>query len=368
MTEPQSEPPPERAEPPTELPPASSPEYASAPAGDPWANERVPAQRSRTALPVLCALGFLLLLAGLGWLYYQQQGIAQALADQAQRLDAEAQRPPPAPAVDPARLTALDARIAALDSRMKGLEQRIATLAQPVAAAPAGPPAASADELQKLQAQVAELQARKPPPPPDTAAAVAPLEQKLESVTAEAAAAKAAATARLAELGDRLKQDEQQQTTIADRTSQASLIARVQVALAAGQPLGDIPNAPPALARFAQAKPPTEAALRLSFPAAADAAEDASRPSVEGKTFGERMWLRARALVTVKRGDTVLVGAPAAAVLAEAHARLQAGDLTGTLSALDNLDGAAAQAMAGWRGQAQALLDARAALSQMARA
>jgi hypothetical protein len=349
---------PEMPEPPTELPPATPAPFGAAPAGGP------PAPRSRTALPVLSALGFLLLLAGFGWLYFQQQELAQALAEQAQRLDTLAQLPPPAPTVDPAKLSALDARLTTL-------QQRIAALPLPSPPPPAGPPPASAAEVQKLQAQVAALEARKPPPPPDTAGLVAPLAQKLDSVAAEAAAAKsaeAAATARLAELDGRLKQSEQQQTALADRALQASRVARAQAALEAGEPIGEIPNAPPALSRFAQASPPTEAALRLTFPAAADAAEDASRPSVAGKTFGERMWLRARALVTVKRGDTVLVGAPAATVLAEAQARLEAGDLAGTLAALKQLDGPAAQAMAGWEAQAQGLLDARAALSQMAHA
>lgn len=367
MTDPHPNSPPDIPERPTELPPTTPPPDEATVAAERLETASRPdrAQRSRSALPVLCAIGFLLLLAGMGWLYFQQQDMAQALAEQAQRIDSVAQAPAPPPSVDPAR-------IAALDTRMKALEQRIADLSKPAeSTAPSGPPPASAADLEKLQNEVAELQARKPPPPPDTAAVVAPLQQKLESVAAEAAAAKsaeAAANAKLSGLDDRLKQAEQQQTSLADRALQASLVARAQAALAAGQPVGDIPNAPPALTRFAQTKPPTEAELRLSFPAAADAAEDASRPSTEGKTLGERMWLRARALVTVKRGDTVLVGAPAATVLAEAHARLQAGDLAGTLSALDALDGPAAQAMAGWRAQAQSLLDARAALSKMARA
>jgi hypothetical protein len=236
--------------------------------------------------------------------------------------------------------------------------------------APAPPTGASDEQVAALALRVAALEARRLPQP-DTAGAVAPLAQKLDSVESETAATKsaeAATNARLADLEDRLKQAEQQQAALADRASQASLLAKAQVALAAGEPLGDLPNAPPALARFAQTRPPTEADLRLSFPAAADAAAAASQPSVAGEDLGERMWLRMRSLVTVKRGDKVLVGAPAATVLSEAHARLEAGDLAGAVAALDGLDGKAAQAMAGWRAQAQALLDARAALAQMARA
>jgi len=362
MTDPHATPAADLPEPPRELPPSATPARAdpSPPVGDP-----ARAYASRSALPVLCALGFLLLLAGGIWLWSEQQSTAQLLAEQAQRMDALAQQPAP-PAIDPARLTALDARL-------KAVEQRTAALAEKPAPAPspAPPPGVTAADLDKLEARIAALEGRKPPPPPDTAGVVAPLAQKLDGVAADAAAAKAAAAAdatRLGDLDSRLKQAEQRQAVLADRASQAMLVVRAEAALAAGEPIGDIPNAPPALARFAQAKPPTEAALRLSFPAAADAAEGASRPGTEGKSLGERMWLRARALVTVKRGDTVLVGAPAATVLAQAHATLEAGDLAGCVAALDQLDGAAAQAMAGWKAQAQALLDARAVLAQMAHA
>ena len=46
-------------------------------------------------------------------------------------------------------------------------------------------------------------------------------------------------------------------------------LARIQaasLALANGQPLGDLPGAPPALSRYANAAPPTMAHLRLMFP------------------------------------------------------------------------------------------------------
>jgi hypothetical protein len=70
--------------------------------------------------------------------------------------------------------------------------------------------------------------------------------------------------------------------------------------------------------------------------------------------------------VTVRHGDQVLVGDPASVVLAEARAKLVAGDLAGAVAALGKLDAAAAKAIAGWRAQAQSLLDARAALASIA--
>jgi hypothetical protein len=127
-----------------------------------------------------------------------------------------------------------------------------------------------------------------------------------------------------------------------------------------------LPNAPPALAKFASTKPPTEAELRLSFPAAAQAAQKASQPNTEGKPFLDRIWTRAQDLVTVRDGDRVIVGDPAAGVIARARQALNAGDLQGAVAALDALTGDATQEMAEWKAKAQSLLDARAALANLA--
>jgi hypothetical protein len=131
-------------------------------------------------------------------------------------------------------------------------------------------------------------------------------------------------------------------------------------------PLGVIEGAPPALARFAEAKPPTEAALRLAFPGDAKAALDASQPDTAGKPFGERLWQRAQQLVTIRDGNRVIVGDPAAGVLAHAQQQIDAGDLSGAVGSVSILTGPAAQAMASWLDQAKALLAARAALDTMA--
>jgi hypothetical protein len=72
-------------------------------------------------------------------------------------------------------------------------------------------------------------------------------------------------------------------------------------------------------------------------------------------------------LVTIRRGNDVLVGAASSVVLGAAQDRLDAGDLAGAVAALDALDPAAATAAAAWKGDAQALLAARAALAAMAR-
>jgi hypothetical protein len=146
----------------------------------------------------------------------------------------------------------------------------------------------------------------------------------------------------------------------------AAKLRTASAALASGLPLGTLPGAPPALARFATVAPPTEPALRLSFNHFADAAEAASKPAGDGHDFFGRMWVRAQMLVTVRQGDHVLVGAPAAVTLEAARGKLDAGDLAGAVAALGALDPAAAAAMAPWRADATALVDARAALAALA--
>jgi hypothetical protein len=290
-------------------PPGAAPRPQPAPAGR--------AQPQRSALAVLSAIGFVLLLVAFGWVWTNQRDMAQQIAT----LSVPPPPPPaPPPSVDPAR-------VAALETRLKGLEQRLSELEnRPAPVAPAPAPAPVVDNSAALAAQ----------------AAVTALEQ-------------------------RLKDDEQRQTAQAAKTAVSQRLQVAALALDAGDEIGDLPGAPPALARFAHAKPPTEAALRLSFPAAAEAAETASRPSTEGKSLGERILLHASSLVTVRQGATVVVGAPASTVLGAAQAKLDVGDLAGAVAALDGLDSGAAQAMAAWRGDAQALLDARAALARMAR-
>ncbi|APH58267.1 Hypothetical protein GbCGDNIH6_2422 [Granulibacter bethesdensis] len=155
-------------------------------------------------------------------------------------------------------------------------------------------------------------------------------------------------------------------TALADRAGRLARLQAASSALGRGEKLGDIPNAPPALTRFAQEAPPTLAALTLSFETVAQHAVEASRPDVSHASFWETVKQKAETLVTIRRGDQVLVGDPAAGVIARARKALDAGDLAGAVRTLDALTGPAAQAVSGWKAQAQALLDAQAALSDMA--
>jgi hypothetical protein len=317
---------------------------------------------------VLAALLFVILFAAVGWLAMQQQQLA------AHQEAAEKASPTPAPAVSPEQLAALSQRVDALQGQLDQMRQAAQqTPSQDAAAPPAAAPPSPPVDLAPLEARIAALEQRPSAPAPAPAPPapdLGPIEQKLDNVAAEAqqaAAAQAALGSKLADLQQQLAAAEAKSGQLAGKANSAERLAQTRVALDDGLPLGAIPDAPPALAKFATVPPPTQAALRLSFPQAAAAAVHASEPGSSGKSLGERMWLRAESLVTVKQGDRVLVGSPTAEVLGAAQARLDAGDLAGTLKELDRLDAPAAQAMAQWRGQAQALLDARAALDQMAR-
>jgi hypothetical protein len=78
------------------------------------------------------------------------------------------------------------------------------------------------------------------------------------------------------------------------------------------------------------------------------------------------VWERAQDLVTVHRGDDVVVGNPASVTLGQAREALDAGDLKGAISVVETLRGPPRQAMSDWLAQAKALADARLALANLA--
>ena len=165
----------------------------------------------------------------------------------------------------------------------------------------------------------------------------------------------------------KLEQGAGQARSVAQDASRAIRIEAAQAALAAGQPLGALPDAPPALARFATVAPPTEAALREDFPRVAAAARAASQPDLSHRSFLDRALARVQQSVTVRRGDHVLVGDPASGVLSRAQEAVNAGDLKGAADRLEGLNGPAAAATRDWVAQVHALLAARASLAAMAR-
>ena len=341
----------------------------------PSAASAVSAGRPVHALPWLAGVAIVLLAGGLGFLWQRQIRSEATLARMQARLNALQSRPGP-PAATAASVATLARQVAALAAR-------VGIAAPPGARASAsGAPGPQITALSRQDAAALAQVTRLHATVTDQSRELSLLEQRLSALhdrvaalTAERAAGTTATTTDLAALHRALIAETAAQAALAAKfralATQAGQTARVarlnaaRSALAAGVPLGPIPGAPPALARFANTAPPTEAALRLAFTAAARAARAASRPSGAGKPWFEQLWIHAVGLVTVRRGDRVLLGNPAAGPLAAARIRLNAGDLAGALAALAPLDPPAAHAMAGWRAQAQALLAARAALDAM---
>jgi hypothetical protein len=170
-------------------------------------------------------------------------------------------------------------------------------------------------------------------------------------------------------LSSRIGVMEGAQNSAASIASKLDKVARLQdatLALNAGRPLGDIAGAPPALAKYAQNPPPTEAQLRIAFPAAERAALAAEQPDQTDAPLWQRVWEKTQALVTIRRGKEVVVGNQSSVALENARAALDAGDLGKAVAALGSLAEAPRKAMAGWLSDAQSLLAARAALATMA--
>ena len=311
----------------------------------------------------------------------------------------------PPPRIQPQPVEALTERVQALETQVKQLAAR---------------PAAQPQALASLQAQLTELASRKPPPPPDLSGIenritalehapkpapsalvdLGPLQQKLGTLSAQVAA--------LGAIKDQMGQVGKEQQSLADQVkalteratnADSGLTGRIDAqakaldalrdkvgqidaalartegairaqaalaALSAGRPLGAIQGAPPAVARFATEAPPTVESLRRTFPAAAHAALAASAPNNADQRFLDRVWQRAQSLVTVRQGDQVLVGDPAAGIIARAQEAIDTGDVAGAADALSKLTGPAADAVSSWLAQARALLAARSALLGMA--
>jgi hypothetical protein len=305
-----------------------------------------PPKKRGIAGPALIILGFLILAGGEGYLYQLYHTMPQPADNSAQIADLQAQitalqqapktaAASPAPASEPApaptspppdenlatQLASLSALVNALQTQANADHTALNTLQ------------ASNADLPKFQAAVTALQAQ---------------------ATADHAALTTLQTS-TADL-----------TTLTTKISTLSRLAAARMALDAGQPLGNIPNAPPALAQFATTPPPTQAALVLAFPAAAQAAASASIAGNATGSYWSRVLARLENIITISNGSHVIIGAPAAAILAQAQQLLNAGDLAGAVTTLDQLSPATQQAMGAWLTQARALLAARAAIGTLA--
>lgn len=381
----------------------------------------------RDLLPVLYVVGFVVLAGSLIYLWQNPQASPlatqesgrvdtlqtqiAALRDQVTKLSEKPAGPSTAdftklqqqvgaldgrPVVAPAAVAALSEKVGALESRPAVAPDTVQALAGKVTALEAKP-AVDPAAVTQLSDKIATLEARKIVTPEqlsllsDQVQAVgrqipdiAPLTQRLTALDQRPTFD----PAKMADLASKLQQSQDAETKLGARldtaekqasaqteqlkalTQKAQITARLQgmgAALAAGQKLGDIPGAPPALARFANEAPPTEASLRESFERYADAAQKASQPAITAnQDFGARLWTRAQKAVTVRQGDRVLVGDPIAGVIAHAHDKLENGDLAGSVEALKGLAGPAATAMQPWTEKAQSLVAARLAIASLA--
>ena len=336
-----------------------------------------------------------------------QDSASQGTASQAATSQAAATQAAPPQDIAPleARIAALEPRLAALEPKLAALEPKLAALEPKLAASESKslgmePQLAALDpRLSTLETRLSALEGRPAPPPPPPVdfgpintrldAGLSKQTVELSKQTAELRAQQATGlksmterldtglqglTTRLNTIDGRVAAVEKQGSAVAGQlggiAERAQRVTRIQTALAAleaGQKLGDIPDASPALARFATDAPPTEAALRKSFNGAAEAAQHASQPAImDDQPLAARLWTRAQQSVSVRQGDRVLLGDPVSGILAHARQALDAGDLAGAVSALNGLAGPAAAAMADWTSQARALLEARAALATMA--
>jgi hypothetical protein len=224
-------------------------------------------------------------------------------------------------------------------------------------------------QIAALQSQIASLQqtaAQAQSQPAPTLTSEADLAQKFAALTAQVAAMQT----QLATDHGALTTVQANNTDLAKLDAKMTLLNRLEsarIALDSGQPLGDIPGAPPALQKFATTPPPTQAGLQLSFPAAAAAANAASVDKQDRGTVWQQALARVENLVTISNGAHVIIGAPAAAVTAQAETQLNAGDLAGAVATLTNgLSPNTQSALGDWLPAAQSLLAARAAIITLA--
>ncbi len=338
------------------------------PEAEPPAPPTVAPARRHLIFPALTIAGFLILAAGLIWVW-RHPAVPPTAAQQTEAV---------------AQLSPLEARVAGLEQRPQPQILDLGPLSSRVTALEQSPPppqggAAPAPDLAPLDRRLTALEQRQPPNLAPLEASLTALENASRTTQADVSRRLDAGEGRLAalentsrttqaEVSRRMDAVEGRLAASEKANRRIPLVQAAALALAAGQKLGDLPGAPPALARFADAVPPTEAALRLAFPPAAREALAVSHPASEGQPLLTRLWVQAQDLVTIRQGERVLIGDPAAGVLAHARADLEAGDLAAAVADVAKLDGAAAQAMSAWLAQARSLLEARAALATWAAA
>lgn len=314
------------------------------------------------------------------------------------------------------RVTFLEKRLAEVPTgtaeAIDGLTKRVEALEKPVEGAPdpAAAEKARADLLARvdaLQQKLDQLAAAPGQPTPQTAPqpqpvaqaaapapeALAALESRVAALESAQAAVKtlgetvatllsgaqagASTVAALQQQVDAVKASLERLRSN-DSGAQALSLATGQLrgALDTGAPLADtlallqgLAASDPAVATAVAALQPaakgvpSRAALATAFVQAAEAARQADRP--QSGDWIDRSLSVVGDLVSVRPAPGEVEGSDTNAVLARTEGRLQRGDLAGAVDAVKGLSGPAADAMAGWRGQAEARLAAENALQSL---
>jgi len=253
-----------------------------------------------------------------------------------------------------AQVKVLDQKLSAMDVRLGRLEQMPA----PPSAADLGKIAARIDAMEGRIADQTELAARL-----DT------MSGRIEALAGHDQTAIDAIKAQADKADAQIAALQGAAANVAAASARVDRMMRIQaasIALANGRPLGALPNAPPALAQFADKPPPTEGQLRLAFPEVQRSALAASVVDNGNAPFVDRAVSRVEELITIRRDHQVVVGNSSVAALGQAEAALEAGDLGAAVKAMGNLDPGALKAASAWLAQAKTLLEARAALAELA--
>lgn len=333
----------------------------------PTASVTTPTPARRNVVQWFYALGFLILAAAIIYLWQYPSTLGentreasalheldQRLADIGARLDRLEQQPPPDLGKIIARVDALEQRpppdLGKITARIDALEQR------------------PSPDVGKITARVDALDARVTDQA-QLASRLDTLSGRIESLSGHDQTNIDATKEQISALTTRLTALEANAGSLETITKRLSRLARLQeafFALASGRPIGDLPDAPEVLARYSHAAPPTEADLRLRFPQAEREALAANQSHERDQPFVGRVWEKAQGLITIRRGDEVMVGNSSEVILNRARIALDAGDIAGAVTAVETLSGQPGQAMAKWVADAKALVDARSALAQLA--
>ncbi len=276
----------------------------------------------------------------------------QALRDELSRL-AEAQ------VVSPAADPALADRVAALEStggvevpdltpltaRLDAVEATVATLAETPSATGVAPAALAA-----LQAEVAALKSQGAGASAELSGMVTEVEARLSEAEAKAGELTVQATA------------------IAAEAARSAALAQIGAAFDSGLPyraaltaLGDA-ELPEVITVHADTGLPSVATLSASFPEAARAALEQALRANPGESWTDRVgtFLRNQ---TGARSLSPRDGTDPDAILSRAEAALARADVQAALTEIASLPPEAQAVLAGWSAQAQARLDAQAALA-----